>query len=256
MRITLLFLAMLAGMTLFAQKNRDVVYLKNGSIVHGTIVIQDPGKLIKLKTTDNNLWVFNMDQIDSIKRPTPINIIPGTGYFNLTEVGFLLGNYSNATRAPFTLTNVNGWYFSNGFSAGLGIGVELSKESYMPVFADFRYFFKDLRPIPFISIQAGYSIPLGGSYAQTMYAIDDRRMSPLIYPGPGPYPNYTNDPVTASGGFLINPAVGLQTPLTENLVFNFSLGYARMRHSYDTKDNYRLDVDYNRLSLKIGLLFK
>jgi hypothetical protein len=258
MRITILLLVLSLSTALFAQKrNRDVVYLKDGSIVRGTIVLEAPNKLIKLKTADNSLWVFKLDQIDSITGPRPVSVrIPDkTGYFNLTEMGFLLGNYSNATRAPFTLMNINGWYFENGISTGLGVGAELSKESYLPVVADFRYYFKDKRPVPFLSLQAGYSFALGGSYAQTVYAVNDIRVSPLIYPGP--VPPITNGSIDGRGGFLINPAIGLQSPLTENLALTISAGYRWMRHSYYRKsDNYKLDVDYNRLSLKIGLLFK
>ena len=255
MRIYLLLLAVLASLTLSAQRGKkDVVYLKNGSIIKGTIVLQDPGKRIKLKTKDNNLWVFRYDEIDSIARPSPVVIPFRKGYFNLTELGVLAGNSSNATKAPFTLTNVNSWYFAKGFSTGLGVGVELSNETYLPVVADFRYYFQNRRPLPFISLQAGYSFALGGSYSQTIYAIDDIRVSPAIWPGP--VPTYTNDPVSARGGFLINPAIGIQTPINENFAMTFSAGYRWMRHSYGRTEDYRIDIDYRRLTLKIGLQFK
>lgn len=256
MRINALILGLCFTLPLFAQKGKqDVVYLKNGSIIRGTIVLQDPGKLIKLKTADNSLWVFTNEQIDSITRPVKVKIVPPktSGYYNLTETGFLAGEYSNATRAIFSLININSWYFKNGISTGIGVGVELSKESYLPVVADFRYFFGQKRSVPFVALQSGYSIPLGGSYEQIIYAIDDRRMSPVIYPGP--VPDYSNDPISATGGFLINPAIGIQTPLNENLAMTFSAGYRYMRYSY-TRTDYRIDIDYNRLSLKIGLLFK
>ncbi|HEY5511022.1 MAG TPA: hypothetical protein VIK10_08335 [Prolixibacteraceae bacterium] len=255
MRIYLLLLAVLCSLTLSAQRGKkDVVYLKNGSILKGTIVLQDPGKLIKLKTKDNNLWVFTFDQIDSLTRPSPAVIPFKTGYFNLTELGVLAGNSSNATRAPFTLTNINSWYFPKGYSAGLGIGVELSNETYLPVVADFRYYFQGRRPLPFISLQAGYSFALGGSYSQTIYAVNDIRVSPMIWPGP--IPSYTNDPVSAHGGFLISPAIGIQTPINENFALTFSAGYRWMRHSYGRTDDYRIDIDYRRLTIKVGLLFK
>ncbi len=257
MRLITLLLVVVLPLGLMAQRGKkDVVYLKNGSVVRGTIVLQDPGKFIKLKTADNSLWVFKIAEIDSITRlePVKVKISPKTGYFNLTEIGILAGTFSNATRTPLSLMNISSWYFANGLTAGLGAGVELSRESYLPVVADFRYYFRDRRPLPFISLQAGYSIPLGGSYTQTFYAVDDRRMSPLIYPGPTPN---NNDPINARGGFLINPALGIQTPLNENLFLTFSAGYRWMRHSYLRKaDSYQLDIDYNRLSLKIGLLFK
>ena len=255
MRTILLILTVSLSLSMFGQgRKRDVVYLKNGSVLRGTIVLQDPGKLVKLRTSDNSLWVFKIDQIDSITRPVPIKIALKTGYVNLTEMGVLAGNFSNATRAPFTLLNISNWNFSNGFATGIGVGVEFSNETYLPVVADVRYYLRDKRPLPFVSFQAGYSIPMGGSYAQTMYAINDIRMSPVIYPGP--IPPTTNDPIKAKGGFLFNPAVGIQTPINDNLALTFSAGYRWMRYHYARSDNYQLDIDFNRLSLKVGLLFK
>ena len=255
MRSTTLIIALLLCIPLFAQKGkRDVVYLKNGSVLRGTIVLQDPGKMIKLKTSDNSLWVFRYDQIDSITKPVRVRVVPKEGYYNLTEIGLLAGNYSNATRAPFSLINISSWYFPCGFSAGVGVGVEFSHESYMPVVGDIRYIFTNKRTMPFVSVQSGFSIPMGGSYSQTIYAINDRRVSPLIWSGPIPAP--ANNPISARGGFLINPAIGIQTPLNENLAFTFSLGYRYMRYSYHDKENYRLDIDFNRLSIKAGIIFK
>lgn len=44
----------------------DVVYLKNGSIVKGTIIEQIPNVLIKLQTKDENIFVFKMEEIERI----------------------------------------------------------------------------------------------------------------------------------------------------------------------------------------------
>ena len=256
MRIVFLLIALLVSQLLLAQRGkRDVVYLKNGSIVRGTIVLQDPGKLIKLKTADNSLWVFSNDQIDSITRPIRVHAPHKTGYFNLTELGVLAGNYANATKAPLSLLNISSWYFEKGFSTGLGVGIEFSNETYLPVVADFRYYFRDEHPLPFLTLQAGYAFALGGSYAETLRAVDDIRVYSNYYIGP--YPNYSTAAIAARGGFLINPAIGLQTRLNDNLALTFSAGYRWMRHHYSRSvDDYKLDIDFNRMSLKIGLLFK
>jgi|GEM_PF-3145502 hypothetical protein len=52
----------------YAQQYEDVVYLKNGSIIHGIILEQIPGESIKIKTGDNNLFVFKMDEIEKMTR--------------------------------------------------------------------------------------------------------------------------------------------------------------------------------------------
>lgn len=261
MRRSLLVLAMFAGVTLYAQHGKkDVVYLKNGSVIIGTIVLEDSKKFIQLKTSDRSLWVFKYDQIDSInhqeslEHPIKAKIPLKNGYFNLTEMGVLAGNSANYKKNPFTLMNISSWKFENGFSTGLGVGVEFFNETYLPVVADFRYYLRKSGAIPYVSLQGGYSIPLGGTYTQQQVNYDSPVFlwNSLIYQPPVP----TTTDISARGGWLVNPAIGLQMPLNENLALTFSAGYRIMRQRYGKNDTYQLDVDYNRLSLKVGLLFK
>lgn len=46
----------------------DVVYLKNGSIIRGTIIEFIPSTSVKIKTADNSLFVFKMDEIEKITK--------------------------------------------------------------------------------------------------------------------------------------------------------------------------------------------
>jgi len=254
MRNTLFSLVLLFCLPAIAQPGKhDVVYLKNGSVVKGKILLFDPEHSVKLKTKDDNVWVFEMNQVDSIARPikasatSPIK----TGYYNLTEMGVLAGNTNNVKSAPFTLMNVNNWQFDNGFAAGIGVGVHFFNETYLPVVADFRYFIRKHGPLPFVNLQTGYSIPVGGDYSQTYYAYDI-----MVRPGIWPNPNPTEQDVSARGGFLVNPSIGFQSQISESLALTFSAGYSYLRHRYGKDELYKLDVDYNRLSLKIGLQFK
>jgi len=70
----LLFIIMvliLAGQTpVFGQSKdlEDVVYLKNGSIIRGTIVEQVPGESLKIETKDGSIFVFTVDEIDRIAK--------------------------------------------------------------------------------------------------------------------------------------------------------------------------------------------
>jgi len=150
--------------------------------------------------------------------------------------------------------NISSWKFENGFSTGIGVGVEFFNETYLPVVADFRYFIRKAGAMPFVSLQGGYSIPLGGTYTQQQVYYDSPvyLWNSLIYQPPV---SSTTD-ISARGGWLLNPAIGLQMPLNENLALTFSAGYRLMRQRYGKNDTYKLDVDYNRLSLKVGLLFK
>jgi hypothetical protein len=45
---------------------QDVVYLKNGSIIRGVIIEQVPAVSIKIKTKDENIFVFKVEEIEKI----------------------------------------------------------------------------------------------------------------------------------------------------------------------------------------------
>ena len=235
-----------AGVTYAQKKDRDVVYMKNGSIIYGQIISSLPSGQVKIKTRDNSLWVFEPSQFDSISKTGKVFKQIQPGYFNLTEAGLLAGNSGNNHNAPFSLMNISGWQFKNRFSAGAGVGVELLSETYLPVFADFRYYLKRYGVSPFFGIQGGYSIALDKPELQYVYT-DSR-----IWPGPT---GNTLD-IKSKGGLFLNPSVGICTPLNENTALTFSAGYRIMRHRYVREDNYKIDIDYNRLSLKIGLIFQ
>ncbi|MCE1197794.1 MAG: hypothetical protein LWW85_02395 [Marinilabiliales bacterium] len=249
MRILFLTVALLISMALSAQKNRDIVYLKNGSILRGTILLVDSGKCIKLKTPDLNQWVFNYDQIDSIRQKKTVKAKSRSGYFNLTEIGVLTGNINNHSKSPLVIMNVNSWKLPNGFSAGAGIGLEFFNETYLPVVADIRYYLKSAGALPFVAFQGGYAFALGGQYQEQQiyygYDVLTNRFAPTTI----------SVDQSARGGILLQPSVGIAEKLNDNLSLVLSMGYSYQHHRYGKESTYRMDVDYNRFSLKIGLQF-
>jgi hypothetical protein len=51
----------------------DVVYLKDGSIVRGVIIEQVPGKTLKIKTRDANVFVYEFSKVEKItKEESPV----------------------------------------------------------------------------------------------------------------------------------------------------------------------------------------
>lgn len=64
----LLFCAM-STMFAAAQANlQDVVYLKNGSVVRGTIIEQVPGVSLKLQTNDGNIFVYKIEDVEKMTK--------------------------------------------------------------------------------------------------------------------------------------------------------------------------------------------
>ena len=244
MFLSLLFMVNLS----FARKGKkDVIYLKNGSVINGQIISSLPSGQVKIKTKDNSLWVFESSQIDSISKSGQTSDQIRTGYFNLTEAGILVGNSNNKYGSPFSMMNISGWQFKNHFTIGAGAGIEFFSETYLPVVADFRYYLKRQGLNPFFGLQGGYSFSLDKPDKQYVYGYSTNYyISPAVQ----------SLEMKAKGGFLVNPFVGFSTPLGENLALTFSAGYRIMRQRYKREDNYLIDIDYNRLSLKIGLMFQ
>lgn len=49
-------------------KEQDVVYLKNGSIIHGYIIERIPNESIKIKTSNGDIFVYEMAEIKKIEK--------------------------------------------------------------------------------------------------------------------------------------------------------------------------------------------
>lgn len=65
---TLLLIFLLVATQLFAQQWKDVLYLKNGSIVKGTITEQIPDVSYKIQTESGNVFVYPADEVIKIAK--------------------------------------------------------------------------------------------------------------------------------------------------------------------------------------------
>jgi TM2 domain-containing membrane protein YozV len=125
---TFLFLITFA---LFAQERmQDVVYLKDGSIIHGTIIEQVPNVSIKIQTRDQNIFVYSIENILKITKE-PIKGLYGNeedvrGYkspglaFALSFLFPGIGQYYNGDIAKGVIQSVlyaGGWtlFFTCGW---------------------------------------------------------------------------------------------------------------------------------------------
>lgn len=177
----------------------DVVYLKNGNIVHGIIVEQIINQTIKIKTKYGDIFIFRMDEIDKIiKEPVPSfdsnNVIDTTltkekGTINISEAecGIGYGRVNYGKGLGFVITTVNGYQINKHFSIGLGIGYSYQpnlegtgfkdighgkyKLMTIPVFVDLRYNLTRKKHAFFTYIDLGRSFLLSPSstYSNNYY---------------------------------------------------------------------------------------
>ncbi len=171
------------------------------------------------------------------------------GYFNITDIGLLIGSPQNERPAPFSFLTFNGIHITEQFSAALGIGVEFPSGSYMPLVLDARYYFRNTSFSPFIQLYGGYALPLDDNYNQGYWY--DMSSSSSI-----PFYENVYEPYVAKGGWLINPGFGIRSLLGENFGLVFSVGYRVQRLYYEAGDDRKRMVDSNRLAMKIGITFR
>ena len=50
------------------QAMEDVIYLKDGSVLRGTIIEQIPGKSLKIQMQDGNVFVYDIDKVECMTR--------------------------------------------------------------------------------------------------------------------------------------------------------------------------------------------
>ena len=66
--IVAIFLGWFALASAQQQSMQDVVYLKNGSIIKGLVLEQVPDKSIKIQTRDGSILVYDMKEVEKIKK--------------------------------------------------------------------------------------------------------------------------------------------------------------------------------------------
>lgn len=265
---------------------RGYVYLKNGSVLKGKYLFSSSLEKVRV-ISGKNSWIFDAGEVekitmnrpprifeedgefDSSTRVNPVNPVATAAaaaaviqdksmttqvqpkWFNLTELGVLAGNNDNSQPAPLVFGTSFNRRLTKNLSAGAGVGAEFLKETYMPVTANVIYKLRDSGFTPFAMLQAGYQVPIEDSRTAYYKVVPDYISSDIWWPGQ--WPNTQSD-LKAKGGFLVNPSFGLMKQSRQGTGWSLSFGYRFHRLKYTASDDYRLDVDFNRLSVKLGII--
>lgn len=240
-------------LTAFSQNNyRDIVHLKNGSVIKGMIIEQIPNKQIKLETSDGSVFVYEMDEIEKMSKE---KIESSSSFFSYsgknTDISsptakgriFVSGSsrfsYSSSTREDensdyevdineFNFKPSIGWFVSDGFSIALSIDYESSKQEYNSeeynideqqnstflMGPNLTYYLGDSNIKPFI--QGEYVF--GNSKTETKYENRDKY-----------------DSETKMNGWGLG--AGIAFFLNQNISLDFGLGYANISGENDDNDS-------------------
>ena len=183
--------------------------------------------------------------------------VPEKGKFIcLTEGGVLVGNSEEDNNAPFIFHSSLNYTFGKNLSAGIGVGAEFLKETYLPVTANVMYQFRKGKAIfPFVRLQAGYQVAL-----ESTTVMDNYNYYPYYYLLSSSYIAYypyypPMEKLKAEGGWMFNPSAGIIVYTQSGLGFSLAAGFRHQKLNYSGKNDYLFHVEYNRLMLAFGITF-
>jgi hypothetical protein len=164
---------------------RDIVYLKNGSIIKGYILEMIPNGTIKIRTTDGSIFIYKMDEVDktskeasevAVKSADSAQATKGDeqkseeafmtrGYILIVRGGPNLHVGENDPTIDASLGIINAVQVNEYLS--IGVGIEGTSYAYdqtgantaliFPIFFDTRFYVPRQRVQPMFGFQFGYS---------------------------------------------------------------------------------------------------
>jgi hypothetical protein len=169
-------------LTAFCQTTKDVVYLKNGSIIKGTILEMVPNGNVKIETSDGSVFIYPMTEVEKTTKeevkkaevkPQPIvyqtvkkedDFITPSGYFIITKFGPKL-SVLEGEAIDISVGIINGYHVNKYLS--LGLGIEAAQLSFgdnqnssipiYPIYLDGRFNIPKERVNPVFLFQFGYA---------------------------------------------------------------------------------------------------
>ena len=241
---------MIISTSAFSQKNKDALFLKNGSQIFGKIE-QLGGPSYSLRTSDGSLFVFDSTDVDHFIIHDNTSIVRKEQGFGLgMEIGFLAGPQNSTYPAPFSFGLSAGYTFGTRYMAEAGSGLEFIGHSYAPFYGGFRYYFRDGRSSPFIFGRAGYMVMVSENDASTIYY--------PVWSSYRPQDYWYTDEREYKGGPTATAGFGASFAFSDMEAYmSFAYRYFKTREivTTSTSTTENLFYNYNRLEIKFGFRF-
>lgn len=241
MKNTLIFIAFLLIISVPspAQKTRDALYLRNGSVIYGKL-LEIADNNYRMEGSDKSLFIFPSSDVEKfVKETTAFSGRKSRGTGLSIEGGVLAGAQNNDLKAPFSFNILANYTVDVQNIVSLGTGVEFLNSTFTPLFFEYRRLMNEKRITPFIFLRGGALCHLGGNGD-----IDDS--------------NQYNYREYYKGGASCGIGTGISWARDENETY-LSFGYRYAQTSYRQTDynhvTYTYKNSYNRLEIKFGFKF-
>jgi hypothetical protein len=236
--IVMIMLTIIA-LPLSAQRTKDALYLKNGSVIYGKLLEISENKY-KIQTFDGSLFNFSSEEVEKFLKESPHfdgRKTSGAGF--ALEAGLLIGLQNSDFSAPFSFNIVVNYTNLTKNIFGIGSGVEFMGSTFSPVFFEYKRLFNDRKTAPFVFFRAGGLIHTGSTTDEDPY-------------------NQYNYPRDYKGGASLGIGTGISWA-REDMETYLSFGYRYAQTSYKQSNYgdiiYTYKNNYNRLEIKFGFKF-
>jgi len=164
------------------------------------------------------------------------------GYFNHTQVNFLIGEESEDSQQKAVIPSFqsfNGFRVAANWGLGVGVGVEPFEYKVYPVFAGIYYFFTNVKHSPYFALKAGHA-----------FSNSTKKFNNYGY-----YGDYKH-----KGGLMVIPEFGFRFKMFDyEMTLSGGYRFQRLKSqaTQGNTSNYTYDhqVEYNRVSFSVGILF-
>jgi hypothetical protein len=236
-----LTLLIVVGFSLSAQRTKDVLYLKNGSMVYGKLIeIKDDQ--YRMQTAEGSIFIFKTDEVERFAKESPnYDGRKKNGFGFALEAGLLVGSQETDYPSPFSFNVLAGTTISTRNIVSFGSGVEFLGKPYMPLFLEYKYIFTEKKAAPFIFAR-------GGGLVRVSATDPDSYDSGTSYDTPFNY--------KGGGSFTLGSGISWARDDYETYL---SFAYRYAHTSYQEKE-YNTGVvtysnSFNRLEIKFGFRF-
>jgi hypothetical protein len=239
--LPLIILLLIISLQLNAQKAKDILYLKNGSIIYGKLVEVSESQY-KIQTSDGSIFVYPAAEVEKfIKESTGVAERKETGLGAGLEGGFLIGAQNSEFVAPFSFNLLAGFNLDKRNIVSLGSGVEFVGVPYTPLFAEYKFIANDKKTAPFIFIRGGGIFYLGGEEGESQ--------------------DYYYNKKNQKGGISYTLGTGISwakedfEPYLSFAYRYFTTSYVQGTYTGTSEYDYTYHEYYHRLEIKFGIRF-
>lgn len=176
-RFAICLLALVISSTTCMVMAQDVVYLKNGSVIKGSVIEMVPNQTIKIQTADGSLFVYQTSEVDRVERDNnkrsenneEVGDYLERGFRGIIDLSSHYGVGDAEDNYLLTASFTPGYQITHFLFVGAGVAPtlvlfdnkyydEVETSFILPIYGAIRFDFINARVSPFLDLRSGYSV--------------------------------------------------------------------------------------------------